>query len=183
MADERRDNIEVRLHKDGTLDEVVIYDPRTGHGIFHLEQMDDHWFWMRCYGITQDLVVHFGATIGLCDDRPMFDEQGKYIGHGQVEGPKVWANFEWDDPPKESETHEDLQTPAAERRTEIAKLINQYGVSCVLQEIAGIFKEGRKAEHEQELIADLIETERKYQVGDRKYWDARIAEDKDPNNI
>jgi hypothetical protein len=172
-VDERRDNIEVRLHKDGTLDEIVIYDPHTDQCIFHMEQMDDHYYWMRAYGITQDLVVHVGATIGMCDGEPILDEKNFVKGYKQVEGPKVWANYDWDDSVIQSE---EFRTPEAERRAEIAQLINKYGVACVLQDIAEIHRQGRKAEHERVLIDDLESARTKFLAGDSAYWDARIAE-------
>ena len=181
--EDKRDNIEVRLHKDGTLDEIVMDDPHTGQCLFHLEQMDDYYFWMRCYGITQDLVVHFGAVMGMRNGKPICDEKGFVKGYEQFEGAKVSSDFHWDDPTKESETAERFQTPAIERRNQIAEIVNKYGVACVLQEIADIYKEGRKADHEQELIANLTDTERKFRVGEKKYWDARIAEDNDKNRI
>jgi hypothetical protein len=177
MSDERRDNIEVRLHKDGTLDEVVIYDPHTGHGIFHLEQMSDQHFWMRAYGVTQDLVVNIGAISGTCEGRPICDERGFITGYENYEGPKIDANYQWDDSTMESECHPDSRTPEAERHDKIAEIINRYGVACVLQDIAAVVRKGRMAEHEQEVVADLDNARTKFLAGDKAYWDARIAED------
>ena len=178
MSDEKRDNIEIRLHKDGTLDEIVIDDPHTGKCLFHVEQMDDHYFWMRAYGTTQDLVVHIGAGIGTRNGKPIEDERGFITSYEQVPNcPVVETNYEWDDSTHESETHTDFHTPEAERHHAIAELINRYGVACMLQDIAAVIKKGRMAEHEQGVVADLDNAQTKFLAGDKAYWDARIAED------
>jgi hypothetical protein len=62
---ERRGNVEVRLHADGTLDEILVYD-QAGVVLFHLEQMDGHYFWMRAYSTAQeghDLVAHISTDM------------------------------------------------------------------------------------------------------------------------
>ncbi len=177
MADERRDNIEVRLHKDGTLDEVVFYDPYTEQCIFHLEQMSDQHFWMRFYGTTQDLVVHIGAISGSCDGKPICDERGFITGYEKYEGPKIDANYNWDDSTMESECHPDFRTPEVERKAAIAEIINKYGTACVLQDIANVLRQGRMAQHEQILVGELDTARSTFLAGDKAYWDARIAED------
>lgn len=44
----RLGNSEVRLHADGTVDEIVVRDA-NGTCLFHLEQMNDSTFWMAVY--------------------------------------------------------------------------------------------------------------------------------------
>lgn len=39
---------EIRLHNDGSVDEIVIRNAE-GECVFHLEQMDDQCFWMAAY--------------------------------------------------------------------------------------------------------------------------------------
>lgn len=173
---EKRDNIEVRLHKDGTLDEIVIEDPRTGQCLFHLEQMSDQHFWMRAYGITQDLVANIGAVMGMCDGKSITDEKGYIIGFEKTEGPVVDTNFEWEDSTNESECGEKFATPPVKRREKVAEIINRFGVACVLQEIADILRQGRKAEHEQALITELDNARTKFVAGDKALLDAKIAE-------
>lgn len=139
---EKRDNIEVRLNKDGSVDEIVIQDPHTGRCLFHLEQMDSHYYWMRAYGITKDLVAHIGAGIGERNGKPIEDDRGFITGYEKVPNcPVVESDFEWEDAATEFDTQE--QTPAAERHRQIAEIVNQYGVPCVLQEIADILKQGQ----------------------------------------
>jgi hypothetical protein len=84
----RNGDIEVRLHADGTLDEVVVYGP-DGRCWYHLEQMTDAVYWMRFYAADggQDLVVNIQAVTG-----PRTDDDGKPAG----EGPVVRAAWEWD---------------------------------------------------------------------------------------
>ena len=123
---EKRDNIEVRLHKDGTLDEIVICDPHNGNCLFHLEQMSDQYYWMRAYGVTQDLVVQIGATAEL--------------NAQNVEIPKVWVDYEWENSTTEAESG-DL-TPIAQRQDKVAEIINTYGARVVLQDIVDILKAG-----------------------------------------
>jgi hypothetical protein len=176
MSRERRDNIEIGLNKDGTLDEILVYD-KHGKCLFHLEQMDDSYYWMRAYGITQDLIAHIGATTGLVRNKPITNEKGYVIGHEECEGPKVWRKHEWDDSVMESSCLPDLHTPEAERHAEIAEIINKYGVASTLQDIANVLRKGRMAKHEQAVVADLENTRVKFLAGDKAYWDARIAED------
>ena len=57
------DRILIRLHKDGTLDEIILFNEK-GTSIFHMEQMDNHLYWMRAYGKEKDLVVWMGVTEG-----------------------------------------------------------------------------------------------------------------------
>ena len=87
MSAIRRGNIEVRLHEDGTLDEVVFYSS-DGKPIFHMEQMDDNLFWMRFEGSEEDLVVNLGAVIG---------ERHELTGERGTNGPVIQATFEWED--------------------------------------------------------------------------------------
>jgi len=179
MSELQRDNIEVRLHKDGTLDEIVIDDPHTGQCLFHLEQMDDHYYWMRAYGTTQDLVAYISATIGKVRGEPLLEYEGgkqKFLGYKEEEGAKVVGSYEWEDAGHENDSHPDYATPKDQRQTQVAEMINKFGVACVLQVIAEIYSAGRKAEHEQALIADLLETRQKFLDGDRAYMDARIKE-------
>lgn len=56
----------VRLHADGRLDEIVLRD-KAGQCLFHLEQMNEHVFWLRCYStrehpLDQELVAHLRST-------------------------------------------------------------------------------------------------------------------------
>lgn len=175
--DERRDNIEVRLHKNGTVDEILMYDPHTGHCMFHMEQMDDHYFWMRFYGITQDLVVNIGAGIGERNGKPICDDRGFITGYEKIPNcPVVETDYDWDDSTMESDCHPDTRTPEAERLSQLMEIVNKYGVACVLQDIANIVRKGRMAEHEQGVVADLDNARTKFLAGDKAYWNARIAE-------
>lgn len=45
---------EVRLHEDGTVDEIVIRDA-DGRCLFHLEQMSDVNYWMALYPYSRKL--------------------------------------------------------------------------------------------------------------------------------
>jgi len=147
MKDEIRDDIEVRFHKDGTVDEIVTY--HNGRCSFHMEQMDDHWFWMRFYGITQDLVVHIASSQG-----------------------NILIDKKWDDSPNESDKYRnhEYDTPELKRQEEIACLINKYGVPLMLQTVAEIYEKGRKADFEQALIDDLKAVKDKFVKGDEEYW-------------
>ena len=48
MQRETHGPITVRLDDEGRLDEIVLRDS-AGDCLFHLERMDDHCFWLRCY--------------------------------------------------------------------------------------------------------------------------------------
>jgi hypothetical protein len=51
---------EVRLHKDGTLDEIVVTN-----GYFHLEQMDHNHWWLVCEsgGVSVNVNLHAKGKI------------------------------------------------------------------------------------------------------------------------
>jgi hypothetical protein len=102
------------LNKDGSVDEILVYDPHDDRCLFHLEQMDDHYYWMRAYGVSDDLVAHIGATIGRVHGEPILGEEvqpgkkysevmfsgGKRIeikGWEEKDGPKVWSDHEWEE--------------------------------------------------------------------------------------
>lgn len=174
---EARDNIEIRLHEDGTLDELLIYDPHDGRCLYHMEQMADDWFWMRVNGVTQDLVVHIGAIIGLCDGKPLLDDNGKVKGFEKINNPKVDTNYYWDDPSTEFDCHPETRTPEKERLAEIGQIINKYGVASVLKDIAAIYRQGRKAYHDNVLVEGLESIYGRFQEDEKVYWQARIAND------
>lgn len=100
-----RGNIEVRLNKDGSVDELLIYDKTTGECIFHMEQMDYHWFWMRAYGTEMDCVVHIGANLGNVPGDFVTDEEGRVLldenkqprRSGPEIGPKIVTDYEWEE--------------------------------------------------------------------------------------
>jgi hypothetical protein len=46
LKDIRIGNCEIRFYEDGSVDEIIIRDS-NGEGFFHLEQMDDNYFWAR----------------------------------------------------------------------------------------------------------------------------------------
>jgi hypothetical protein len=171
---EKRDNVEVRLHNDGTLDEIVITD-HADRCIMHLEQMDDHYYWMRVYGITQDLVVHIGATIGTVTEY-VTDEKGIITGTRPLEGqPKVWANYEWED--SLDERSERLAAPNVQRRQQVASLVGTYGVGALLGEIVDIVGlSGRNEEHEVRLTEELREIKDRFMDNMKGYWRRRLDE-------
>ena len=70
---EHRGGIEVRFHKDGSLDEIILWN-EDHKCSFHLEQMDDDHWWMGVYGDTESVNVHLT----------------------KVEG-KIVASWDWDD--------------------------------------------------------------------------------------
>lgn len=171
----KRDNIEIGLNRDGSIDEIFVRDPHDGHCLFHLEQMTEVHYWMRAYGTTQDLVAHIGATVGEREGNPICDEEGHIIDHEKFEGAKVFSDFEWEDSTHESECGDQSRTPAPERRLEVAELINKYGVAELLEEIVGIFGLGRKADHELNLMTDLTNARTRYQVQRDQYYDKKWA--------
>jgi hypothetical protein len=92
---ERRGNVEVRLHADGTLDELLVYDPADpARVLFHLEQMSEVCFWMRAEGdaTAPALAVNIFASTGA---RPAWNAA---IGgdRGDI-GPVLSARHEWDE--------------------------------------------------------------------------------------
>lgn len=119
-TEEKRDNIEVRLHKnDLTLDEVVV------QGIdysFHLEQMDSHWYWMRIYGLKHDLVVHLGAAV----------ENGL---------PVMTKNYRWEPAVYSSD-------PLPESgKTEIIAMLQKHGFNSVLNYMGSLLDKSLSHEH------------------------------------
>jgi hypothetical protein len=107
-------NLELGLNADGSVDEILIYD-KDGKCLFHLEQMDEHYYWLRAYGTEKDLVAHIGATIGKVRGEPILGEErqkGKIYAQGlmlkdgksyeikgwqEIEGPRVYSDYEWED--------------------------------------------------------------------------------------
>ncbi len=185
-----RDNLEIRLNKDGSVDEILVYDLHDGRLLFHLEQMDNHYYWMKGYGITQDLIVHIGATMGKRRGEPIPGEEvqpgkvydGTMFRDGKtyemietdVDGPVVFSDWQWDDASTESQCHEDYLTPEQERLGEIKNIINKYGIISVLNDIASIYKLGRNADFEKQLIENLEQTAKSFDIGDKAYWKAEM---------
>lgn len=147
--DERKGNIEVRFNDDDSVDEIVIFN-LMGRCIFHLEQMDDNFYWMRAYGEAVDLVAHIGAKI----------EDGNAV---------VWSNNEWESAHLEKWTQEKY-TPEAKRREEVSELIARYGLSVLLTEISEIIKSGEK--QHKTLAEELIKTRDRFIADDEIYWQA-----------
>lgn len=57
---------EIRLHDDGTVDEIVIRDP-SGNCLFHLEQMSAFFYWMAIYPVSRKLEeahINIGSSRG-----------------------------------------------------------------------------------------------------------------------
>ena len=155
MNDQKRDNVEVRLNGDGTVDEIVVCDPHDNKCLFHLEQMDDHRYWCRAYGITQDLVVHFGTQMGKIRGNPILGDeavQGKVCMEGiagdgsgkmreikgweEIDAPVMWSNFEWEDGHHEDE-HAMLEyrTPEETRHAKVRELLDRFGIDQVLNDL------------------------------------------------
>lgn len=153
---EQRDNIVVGLHKDGTLDEVLLYDC-VDKLLFHMEQLDTHIFWMRFQGVTQDLIVHLRSAEG-----------------------DMKADFEWDSPATEAECNKKFATPDAQKRLEVATLVNKYGVAVLLDEIAKVIEGGRKEPHDQQLAKELKDVKDRFVKGDEQYWSEQVKGCYDP---
>lgn len=197
MTDLKRDNIEVRLNRDGSVDEIVICDPHDGRCLFHLEQMDDHYYWMRAYGITQDMVAHIGAGIGKIRGRPILGEDvqpGKVYPEGVMyggkdnpskeikgwevlEGALVWSNYAWEDAHHENEhTLEKYRTPEETRYAKVLELLDRFGVDALLNDIITVYVKGRRAPHDLALIKEVQQARVKYAEANKAAWDKHMEE-------
>jgi len=196
MNDQKRDNIEVRLNRDGSVDEIVVCDPHDGRCLFHLEQMDDHYYWMRAYGITQDLVAHIGATMGKREGTPLLGgeaEPGKHYPHGvqslgpgvtkvivgykEIEGPVVDSNYHWEDGHHEDEhTPAEYRTPEETRHAKVLELLDRFGVDALLNDILTVYAKGRRGPHDLALIKEVQEARVKFAAADKAAWDKKMEE-------
>lgn len=176
MSDLKRDNIEVRLNCDGSVDEIVICDPHDGRCLFHLEQMDDHYYWMRAYGITQDLIAHIGANIGKVRGEPIIGEDvqpGKVYPEGvmycgkdkpckeikgfeEIDGGVVWSNHEWEDAYHENKhTQPEHRTTEEARHARVLELLVSFGVDALLNDIMTVCAKGRAEPHDLMLVKEV----------------------------
>jgi len=104
VMSDRRGNVEIRKNKDGTVDELLIYD-KDGQCIFHMEQMDTHWHWARVYGTEEDCVLQISATIGEVPGQLLTDENGRVLYDEEKKprfgepgtGPKIVVDYQWEE--------------------------------------------------------------------------------------
>lgn len=105
----------IRLHQDGTLDEVVTRD-ESGECNFHLEQMDDFQWWMRWYGtkanpLPRELIVNIGPAGALQSFEP----------------PNTFEDEKYTSP--------EYRTPPENISHEVDRFIRYFGVERLLKEI------------------------------------------------
>lgn len=197
MTDLKRDNIEVRLNSDGSVDEIVICDPHDGRCLFHLEQMDDHYYWMRAYGITQDLVAHIGAGIGKLRGAPIIGEDaqpGKVYPEGvmfggkdkpckeikgweEIDGGVVWSDFDWEDAHHEDEhTQLEHRTTEEVRHARVLELLERFGVDALLNDIMTVYSKGRRDPHDLSLVKAVQQARMIFADADKAAWDKKMEE-------
>lgn len=105
----------IRLHSDGTLDEVVTRD-ESGDCNFHMEQMDTCQWWMRWYStkanpLPRELIVNIGPTGAVQSfDPPHAHEDEQYA------------------PPE-------YRTPPENITHEVEHFIRYFGVERLLKEM------------------------------------------------
>lgn len=91
----RKGRVEVRLNEDGTVDEMIVYEPNSDKVVLHLEQMEEHAYWLRVQNTDGELDL----VLDLVSYRvPREEPVSRFRGDGTIMEPdtEIRATHDWD---------------------------------------------------------------------------------------